>query len=60
MDPRSLQSFGARAWELAARQHWAISRAQLLALGLSTDAIKHRLADGRILAGLRNHPRNLP
>jgi very-short-patch-repair endonuclease len=48
MDPQSLQSFGACAWELAERQHWAISRAQLLALGLSADAIKHRLGDGRI------------
>jgi very-short-patch-repair endonuclease len=48
MDPRSLQSLDARAWELAARQHWAISRAQLRALGLSADAITHRLADGRL------------
>jgi very-short-patch-repair endonuclease len=48
MDPRSLQSLGAATWEAAWRQHWAISRAQLLALGLSAEAIRHRLADGRL------------
>ena len=48
MDPRSLQWIGARGWELAWRQHWAISRAQLLALGLGAEAIRHRLADGRL------------
>jgi hypothetical protein len=48
MDPRSLQWMGARGWELAWRQHWAISRAQLLALGLSSEWIRHRLADGRL------------
>ena len=48
MDPRSLQSLGAAGWEIAWRQHWAISRAQLLALGLGAEAIRHRLADGRL------------
>ena len=48
MDPRSLQSLGVAGWELAWRQHWAISRAQLLALGLSSEGIRHRLADGRL------------
>jgi very-short-patch-repair endonuclease len=48
MDPQSLQWLGARGWELAHRQHWAISRTQLLALGLSPDGIRHRLADGRL------------
>jgi very-short-patch-repair endonuclease len=48
MDPRSLQSLGAAAWELARRQHWTISRAQLLGLGLGSEAIRHRLAEGRL------------
>jgi very-short-patch-repair endonuclease len=48
MDPRSLQSLGAPGWELARRQHWAISRPQLLDLGLSAEAIRHRLAEGRL------------
>ena len=48
MHPRSLQSLGVAVWELAWRQHWVISRAQLLALGLSAEAIRHRLADGRL------------
>ncbi len=32
----------------AARQHGAVSRAQLRAAGVSEDAIKHRLAHGRL------------
>jgi very-short-patch-repair endonuclease len=48
MDPRSLQCLGAAGWEIAWRQHWAVSRAQLLELGLSPEAIRHRLADGRL------------
>jgi very-short-patch-repair endonuclease len=48
MDPRSLQSLGMAGWELARRQHWTISRAQLLTLGLGAEAIQHRLADGRL------------
>lgn len=35
-------------WELAARQHGAVSRGQLIALGLSAAAIDHRLAIGRL------------
>jgi predicted transcriptional regulator of viral defense system/very-short-patch-repair endonuclease len=35
-------------WELAARQHGVVTRAQLLALRLSRDAIAHRLATGRL------------
>jgi predicted transcriptional regulator of viral defense system len=34
--------------ELAARQHGVVARWQLSALGLSRDAIKHRLASGRL------------
>ena len=35
-------------WALARRQHGVVSRAQLLQLGLSPDAIDHRLARGRL------------
>ena len=48
MGPRSLQWMGAAGWTLARRQHWAISRTQLLALGLGAEAIRHRLTDGRL------------
>jgi very-short-patch-repair endonuclease len=36
------------AWSLARRQHGVITREQLLALGFSPAAIRHRLADGRL------------
>jgi very-short-patch-repair endonuclease len=36
------------AWELARRQHYAIARGQLLELGLGAEAIRHRLAEGRL------------
>lgn len=39
-----------RVIELAARQHNRFSRAQLLALGITDEAIKHRIADGRWVA----------
>jgi hypothetical protein len=48
MDPRSLQSLGGPAWELARRQHYAVAREQLLELGLGAEAIRHRLAEGRL------------
>lgn len=35
-------------WELAARQHGVVTRAQLLGLGLSRDAVAHRIATGRL------------
>jgi very-short-patch-repair endonuclease len=41
MDPPTAQS-------LAERQHWVISRAQLLELGYSAEAIKHRVRVGRL------------
>jgi very-short-patch-repair endonuclease len=37
-----------RAWELAERQHGVIARHQLLALGFSKSAIRHRLGAGRL------------
>src|SRR5689334_8913630 len=36
------------AWELAREQHGVITRIQLLGLGFSEDAIKHRRARGRL------------
>src|SRR4051794_22730081 len=45
MAPKDVQ---AAAWALARRQHWAITRRQLLALGFTVDAIRHRLKDGRL------------
>lgn len=40
--------FSADAWELARHQHGVVSRAQLLELGLSSEAIVHRVAKGRL------------
>lgn len=38
----------ARAWELARAQHGVVARGQLLALGFSAKAIRHRVATGRL------------
>jgi very-short-patch-repair endonuclease/predicted transcriptional regulator of viral defense system len=35
-------------WSLAAAQHWVVSHRQLIGLGLSPKAIKHRIARGRL------------
>jgi very-short-patch-repair endonuclease/predicted transcriptional regulator of viral defense system len=43
-----VQPSSARVWELAARQHGVVARAQLLALGYSAQAIKRRVASGRL------------
>jgi very-short-patch-repair endonuclease len=43
---RLQQSHG--AWVLAERQHGVLTRAQLLELGFTPDAIKHRIAKGRL------------
>jgi very-short-patch-repair endonuclease len=45
MDP---QMFHSSVWELARRQHGVVSRAQLLNMGFAPDAIKHRVAKGRL------------
>ncbi|HEU5254081.1 MAG TPA: type IV toxin-antitoxin system AbiEi family antitoxin domain-containing protein, partial [Solirubrobacterales bacterium] len=43
-----LETISPRVWDLARRQHGVISRSQLLALGLTHEAIEHRLKRGRI------------
>src|SRR4051794_41519191 len=48
MTRRTAQSIGRAAWNLARRQHYVITRAQLLALGFSSEAVAHRLATGRL------------
>src|SRR3954454_21166391 len=45
MDTQSVQH---AAWGLARSQHGVVSRAQLLALGFSAQAIKHRVRRGRL------------
>ena len=45
---QSVQSRGARAWDLAGRQQDLITRKQLLALGFSARAIDHRVAIRRL------------
>jgi very-short-patch-repair endonuclease len=40
--------FSADAWRLVERQHGAVSRRQLLELGLTSDAIAHRIDTGRL------------
>src|SRR4051794_17228958 len=45
MAPKKVHS---QAWALAARQHGVLARQQLLGLGLGSDAIKHRIAKGRL------------
>jgi very-short-patch-repair endonuclease len=40
--------WSSQAWKLAKEQHGVITRAQLLTLGLSRNAIEHRIASGRL------------
>jgi very-short-patch-repair endonuclease len=42
------QPWAKGGWELARRQHWVVTRKQLLALGMSPKAIRHRLDSGRL------------
>jgi very-short-patch-repair endonuclease len=46
MTPSTQRAAG--AWGLARSQHGVVTRHQLLALGLTADGIKHRLARGRL------------
>lgn len=49
MAPERLRgAFSTEAWELQRRQHGVVSRAQLLELGLSSEAIVHRVSTGRL------------
>ena len=48
MATQSLQPWARAAWDLARRQHFVVTRAQLLELGLSPGAIRHRLRSGRL------------
>lgn len=48
MRDQTLQKRDAAAWALARRQHSVVAREQLLALGFSAKAIKHRVAIGRL------------
>jgi very-short-patch-repair endonuclease/predicted transcriptional regulator of viral defense system len=50
MDPEAVResSRGQRIWALATEQHGVVSRQQLVALRVHPDAIKHRIARGRL------------
>jgi hypothetical protein len=48
MAPRRLRNSRRVVWKLAGNQHGVVTREQLLNLGLTTDAIRHRLARGRL------------
>ena len=52
MAPKTRQSSSgvgsAEAWRLSKRQHGVIARRQLLALGYSSEAIRHRISSGRL------------
>lgn len=48
MTPEIAATRSAAAWDMARRQHGVLARRDLLALGFSPDAIKHRIATGRL------------
>lgn len=48
MTPQISESQSRQAWELARRQHGVVTRGQLLDLGFSPEAIKHRVQKGRL------------
>jgi hypothetical protein len=48
MAPTISESRSRQAWELARRQHGVLTRRDLLALGFSDEAIRHRLGRGRL------------
>ncbi len=50
MAPKMSEARSARAWRLARGQYGVVARRQLLGLGFSSDAIKHRLRTGRLHA----------
>lgn len=48
MATKSAQPWSGAAWALARRQHGVVARWQLLELGMSGEAIRHRLRNGRM------------
>jgi very-short-patch-repair endonuclease len=48
MDPQTPQASPSDLWALAREQHGVVTRSQLLQLGLRPDAIRHRVAKGRL------------
>ena len=48
MAPESPQPWARGAWALARQQHGVVTRAQLVELGLGAEAIRRRLANGRL------------
>jgi hypothetical protein len=48
MAPTTHRARSSQAWRLAHRQYGVLARRQLLAIGFSPDAIKHRLRTGRL------------
>lgn len=48
MAPTTQHDSSKLLWRLSARQHGVVTRPQLLAAGLSSDAVRHRLAIGRL------------
>lgn len=48
MDPQKDKPRSAEAWALARKQHGVLTRGDLLALGFSAEAVKHRLRTGRL------------
>ncbi|HXS46504.1 MAG TPA: type IV toxin-antitoxin system AbiEi family antitoxin domain-containing protein [Solirubrobacterales bacterium] len=48
MGSSTRQKLGREVWGLATSQHGVVTRRQLLDLGLSAQAIQHRIAKGRL------------
>lgn len=48
MTPVKRHSLSREAWDLARRQHGVVARRQLIQLGMSQEAIGHRLGNGRL------------
>ena len=48
MAPLTLQKMARQCWALARAQHGVVTHEQLFTLGYSADAIKHRVAKGRL------------
>jgi hypothetical protein len=50
MGTKSVQSWAGAAWALARRQHWVVTRRQLLALGASSEEVRGLSERGRLHA----------